>query len=107
MALIAGALSVGIGFGLQTIVSNFVSGLILLFEQSIRRGNFITLGKSEGFVRRIRVRATEIKTLNRVIVIVIVPNSEMLSNHLQNWTSAIDMGALSARSMWPTAATCV
>lgn len=82
LALIAGALSVGIGFGLQTIVSNVVSGLILLFEQPIRRGNFITVGKSEGFVRRIRICATEIETLNRVTVI--VPNSDMLSNHLQN-----------------------
>jgi len=95
LALIAGALSVGIGFGLQNIVSNFVSGLILLFEQPIRRGNFITVGESEGFVRRIRIRATEIETLNRVTVI--VPNSEMLSSHVQNWNLRDRFGRISCK----------
>lgn len=95
LALIAGALSVGIGFGLQTIVSNFVSGLILLFEQPIRRGNFVTVGDSEGFVRRIRIRATEIETLNRVTVI--VPNSEMLSSHLQNWNLRDRFGRITCK----------
>lgn len=83
LAFIAGALSVGIGFGLQTIVNNFVSGLILLFEQPIRRGNYITVGQTEGFVRRIRIRATEIETLERITVV--VPNSELLTQHVKNW----------------------
>ncbi|ERJ18163.1 Putative alpha helix protein [Salinisphaera shabanensis E1L3A] len=83
LAFIAGALSVGIGFGLQTIVNNFVSGLILLFEQPVRRGNYITVGETEGFVRRIRIRATEIETLQRTTVV--VPNSELLTLHLKNW----------------------
>lgn len=83
LALIAGALSVGIGFGLQTIVNNFVSGLILLFEQPIRRGNFISVGNTEGFVRRIRIRGTELETLDRITVI--VPNSSMLAGEVQNW----------------------
>ena len=83
LAFIAGALSVGIGFGLQTIVNNFVSGLILLFEQPVRRGNFVTIGETEGFVRRIRIRATEIETLDRTTVA--VPNAELLTLHLKNW----------------------
>ncbi|GAB3676060.1 mechanosensitive ion channel family protein [Salinisphaera aquimarina] len=83
LALIAGALSVGIGFGLQNIVNNFVSGLILLFEQPIRRGNYVTVGETEGFVRRVRIRGTEIETLERITVI--VPNSELITNHLKNW----------------------
>lgn len=83
LALIAGALSVGIGFGLQNIVNNFVSGLILLFEQPIRRGNYVTVGATEGFVRRVRIRATEMETLDRVTVI--VPNSELITNHVKNW----------------------
>jgi len=83
LALIAGALSVGIGFGLQNIVNNFVSGLILLFEQPIRRGNFVTVGDTEGFVRRVRIRGTELETLDRMTVI--VPNSELITNHVKNW----------------------
>ena len=93
LAFIAGALSVGIGFGLQTIVNNFVSGLILLFEQPVRRGNYVTVGETEGFVRRIRIRATEIETLQRITVV--VPNSELLTLHVKNWNLRDRYGRIS------------
>lgn len=82
-ALIASALTVGIGFGLQNIVNNFVSGLILLAERPIKVGDWIVAGNYEGYVQKVNVRATEITTFDRSSVI--IPNAELISQPVVNW----------------------
>jgi small-conductance mechanosensitive channel len=84
LAVILGFLSVGIGFGLQNITSNFVAGLILLFERPIKVGDRITVGDQEGDVKEIKIRSTTIQTLNNIAVI--VPNSEFVSSTVVNWS---------------------
>ena len=81
---LAAALSVGIGFGLQEIVANFISGIIILFERPIRVGDVVTVGDTDGVVTRIQIRATTIRNWERQELL--VPNKEFITSRLLNWS---------------------
>ncbi|MCZ2158264.1 mechanosensitive ion channel [Bartonella sp. 220] len=91
-ALIAGGLSLGIGFGLQNIVQNFVSGLIILVGRPFKLGDYIESGSVGGIVKRISVRATELETFQRKTII--IPNSCLINNNVSNWTRRSKMGRI-------------
>ena len=84
LAMVAGGLSVGIGFGTQTIVNNFLSGLILIFSRTLQVGDVVELGGVTGQVRKISVRATMVETYDNALIY--VPNSEFVASRLVNWT---------------------
>jgi small-conductance mechanosensitive channel len=84
LAVVLGFLSVGIGFGLQNITSNFIAGLILLFERPIKVGDRVTVGDTEGDVLNINIRSTTIRSLNNISII--VPNSQFVSSQVINWS---------------------
>ncbi|HEY1730695.1 MAG TPA: mechanosensitive ion channel domain-containing protein [Terriglobales bacterium] len=85
LVVIGGALGIGIGLGLQPIVTNFVAGLILLLEQPVRLGDRIEVGETYGDVVRMQGRSTWVRTNDNVVII--VPNSEFVNNRVTNWTA--------------------
>lgn len=84
LAIVAGGFSVGLGFGMQAIVNNLVSGLILIFSRTLREGDVVEVGNLTGTVRKISVRATTVETFDNAVIF--VPNSEFISTRLINWT---------------------
>ncbi len=84
LAIVAGGLSVGLGFGLQNIVQNFISGLMVIFGQIVREGDIVEVADTLGTVRRVNIRSTQVETYDNAVVF--VPNSEFLSQRFTNWT---------------------
>ncbi len=78
------ALGVGLGFGLQEIFANFVSGLIILFERPVRVGDLVTIGENTGFIKRIHIRATVLENYDRMEIV--VPNKKLITEQVTNWT---------------------
>lgn len=85
LVVVGGALGVGIGFGLQNVVANFVAGLVILFEQPIKLGDIIDVGSTNGEVIKIGARGTWVRTFDNEVII--VPNSEFINNRVTNWTA--------------------
>jgi small-conductance mechanosensitive channel len=85
LVILGGAVGIGLGFGMQNIANNFVSGLILLFERPIRVGDRVEVGETNGDVVRIAARSTWVRTNDNVVII--IPNSEFINNHVTNWTA--------------------
>jgi len=86
VTILGGALGIGIGFGLQTVVSNFVCGLILLFERPLKVGDVIEVGDQRGKVKKLGLRSTVVQTFDQAEVV--VPNTDLISNQVTNWTLA-------------------
>ena len=90
LAMLLGALSVGLGFGLQHIVNNFFSGVLILFERPIKKGDWVIVNGKEGIVTNIKIRSTELKTFDETSVV--IPNADILSNSLVNMTHTDMLG---------------
>lgn len=93
LGLLVSALSVGLGFGLQHIVNNFISGILIMFERPFRIGDWIVVNDKEGIVYKINIRSTELETFDRAVVI--IPNADIISGQLINWTLTDACGRIS------------
>lgn len=102
LTVVAGALSVGVGFGLQTVISNFVCGVILLIERPIKVGDWVVVKDFDGIVKHISVRSTEIVTANGASVL--IPNAEFITGTVTNWTHGDPGGRVEVKVRVPQAA---